>query len=39
MSSVPQLAIVAPCYNEEATLKDSLEKLVIKIKELKAKGG
>jgi polyisoprenyl-phosphate glycosyltransferase len=38
MSSVPQLAIVAPCYNEEATLKDSLEKLVIKIKELKAKG-
>jgi polyisoprenyl-phosphate glycosyltransferase len=38
MSSVPQLAIVAPCYNEEATLKDSLEKLVIKIKELIAKG-
>ncbi|MGL6269220.1 MAG: glycosyltransferase, partial [Chitinophagaceae bacterium] len=37
MSSVPQLAIVAPCYNEEAALKDSLEKLVIKIKELIAK--
>ena len=38
MSLVPQLAIVAPCYNEEAALKDSLEKLVIKIKELIAKG-
>ena len=38
MSSVPQLAIVAPCYNEEAALKDSLEKLVIKIKELIDKG-
>lgn len=38
MSSVPQLAIVAPCYNEEAGLKESLEKLVIKIKELITKG-
>jgi glycosyltransferase involved in cell wall biosynthesis len=38
MSSVPQLAIVAPCYNEEAALKDSLEKLVFKIKELVTKG-
>ncbi len=38
MSSVPQLAIVAPCYNEEAALKESLEKLVIKIKELITKG-
>jgi len=38
MSLVPQLAIVAPCYNEEAALKDSLEKLVIKIKELIDKG-
>jgi glycosyltransferase involved in cell wall biosynthesis len=38
MSSVPQLAIVAPCYNEEAALKESLDKLVIKIKELITKG-
>jgi glycosyltransferase involved in cell wall biosynthesis len=38
MSLVPQLAIVAPCYNEEAALKESLEKLLIKIKELIAKG-
>jgi glycosyltransferase involved in cell wall biosynthesis len=38
MSLVPQLAIVAPCYNEEAALKESLEKLNIKIKELIAKG-
>jgi glycosyltransferase involved in cell wall biosynthesis len=37
MSLVPQLAIVAPCYNEEAALKESLEKLVIKIKELISK--
>jgi len=34
MPIVPQLAIVAPCYNEEAALNDSLEKLVFKIKEL-----
>jgi polyisoprenyl-phosphate glycosyltransferase len=38
MSSVPQLAIVAPCYNEEAALKESLEKLNTKIKELIARG-
>jgi len=38
MPIVPQLAIVAPCYNEEAALKDSLEKLVFKIKELIDKG-
>jgi glycosyltransferase involved in cell wall biosynthesis len=38
MSPVPQLAIVAPCFNEEATLKDSLEKLLIKINELISKG-
>jgi glycosyltransferase involved in cell wall biosynthesis len=38
MSLVPKLAIVAPCYNEEAALKDSLDKLHIKIEELIAKG-
>jgi glycosyltransferase involved in cell wall biosynthesis len=38
MSPVPQLAIVAPCFNEEATLKDSLEKLLIKMDALIAKG-
>ena len=38
MSPVPQLAIVAPCFNEEATLKDSLEKLLIKMNDLIAKG-
>jgi glycosyltransferase involved in cell wall biosynthesis len=38
MSPVPQLAIVAPCFNEEATLKDSLEKLIMKMDALIAKG-
>jgi polyisoprenyl-phosphate glycosyltransferase len=38
MSPVPKLAIVAPCFNEEAALKDSLNKLLIKMDKLVAKG-
>jgi polyisoprenyl-phosphate glycosyltransferase len=38
MPPVPKLAIVAPCYNEEAALKDSLEKLQIKINVLVSNG-